>query len=142
MIEQVKKVTTFDSAGKENGWLLELSKDGNKTTSYLTAAFPGAFKGFHLHRIREANYIAIRGRVEVTTYARNSDNTAWEKTVTVLDAKTPQKFTIGINMPTGLKNIGDEEVWIVNNPNPAYDPTLKDEQVEYTEVELLANRVK
>ena len=29
-------------------------KDGDKTVVYLSAANPGAFKGYHLHRVRAA----------------------------------------------------------------------------------------
>jgi len=40
------------------------------------------------------------------------------------------------NVPTGLLNIGQEEAWMINYPDPAYDPELKDEQVDFTEEEL------
>ncbi len=46
-IVDAKKVTTYDHGQKENGFLIELYKDGDKTTAYLTAATPGAFKGYH-----------------------------------------------------------------------------------------------
>jgi len=60
----------------------------------------------------------------------------------VLDAATPQRLFIPANVATGLQNIGDEEAWLVNYPDPPYDPALKDEQVEYTEEELEAGVVK
>ena len=37
-LQPAKKVKTSDHQGKENGWLMELYKDGDKTTAYLTAA--------------------------------------------------------------------------------------------------------
>ena len=40
------------------------------------------------------------------------------------------------NVATGLENIGEDEGWLVNYPDPPYDPALKDEQVEYTLEEL------
>ena len=46
------------------------------------------------------------------------------------------------NVATGLENIGDEEAWLINYPDPPYDPDLKDEQVEYTQAELEAGVVK
>ena len=55
-IEPAKKVITYAHDGSENGWLIELWKDGPKTTAYLTAASPGSFKGYHLHRVRAARY--------------------------------------------------------------------------------------
>ena len=135
-IEDAKKVTTFDHAGAENGWLIELYKDGSKTTAYLTAASPGAFKGYHLHRVRAARYVCVRGRMRIILYV---DGKRQEH---VLDAAKPQRLFIPPNVATGLETIGDEEAWLVNYPDPLYDPELKDEQVEYTEAELEAGVVK
>ena len=141
MIDEVatapaKKVTTYDHAGNENGWLIELYKDGDKTTAYLTAAAPGAFKGYHLHRIRAARYVCVRGRMKIILYVNG------KRQEHVLDAATPQRLFIPPNVATGLQNIGDEEAWLVNYPDPPYDPSLKDEQVEYSEAELEAGVVK
>ena len=60
----------------------------------------------------------------------------------VLDAVSPQRLFIPPNVATGLQNIGDEEAWLVNYPDPPYDPSIKDEQVEYSEDELEAGVVK
>ena len=54
----------------------------------------------------------------------------------ILDAQNPQRLFIPKNVATGLLNIGEEEGWLINYPDPPYDPNLKDEQVEYTEEEL------
>jgi hypothetical protein len=43
---------------------------------------------------------------------------------------------------TGLENIGTEEAWLINYPDPPYDPSLKDEQVEYTKEELESGLIK
>ena len=135
-IAPAKKVTTYDHAGHENGWLVELYKDGDKTTAYLTAAAPGAFKGYHLHRIRAARYVCVRGRMKIILYVNG------ERQEHVLDGASPQRLFIPPNVATGLQNIGDGEAWLVNYPDPPYDPSLKDEQVEYSEAELEAGVVK
>ena len=144
-VESAKRVTTYDHAGNENGWLLELYKDGAKTTAYLTAASPGAFKGYHLHRVRAARYVCVRGRMRIILYVRGNDaagNAAWVREEHLLDAATPERLFIPKDVATGLENIGDEEGWLVNYPDPAYDPDLKDEQVEYSQAELEAGVVK
>jgi dTDP-4-dehydrorhamnose 3,5-epimerase-like enzyme len=138
--EPAKRVTTYDHAGNENGWLLELYKDGPKTTAYLTVAAPGAFKGYHLHRVRVARYVCLRGRMRIILYVRKGER--WAREEHILDAAQPSRLFIPINVATGLENIGDEEGWLVNYPDPPYDPDLKDEQVEYTQEELEANVVK
>lgn len=141
--EDAKKVTTFDHAKKENGFLIELYKDretNQKTEVYLTAALPGAFKGYHLHRVRAARYVALKGKMKITTYEHDGQN--WTGTETVLDAVRPQRMFIPKDVATGLENIGTEEAWLINYPDPAYDPSLVDEQVEYSKEELESGVVK
>ncbi|MBI5122298.1 WxcM-like domain-containing protein [Candidatus Roizmanbacteria bacterium] len=141
--EEAKKVTTRAHDGSENGFLIELFKNketGQKTEVYLTAALPGAFKGYHLHRVRAARYVALKGKMKITTYAHVDQK--WVKTETILDAVTPTRMFIPKDVATGLENIGTEEAWLVNYPDPAYDPALKDEQVEYTQEELEQGVVK
>lgn len=68
--EVAKRVTTKDLDGNENGFLIELfkSKDNTKTEVYLSAATPGAFKGYHLHRVRAARYMCVRGSMKIILY--------------------------------------------------------------------------
>jgi dTDP-4-dehydrorhamnose 3,5-epimerase-like enzyme len=137
-IEDAKKVTTYDHSKEENGFLIELYKDGDMTTAYLTAAKPGAFKGYHLHRVRAARYVCVRGKMKITLVRPGTV----EKEEFILDASKPQRLFIPKDIATGLENIGEEEAWLVNYPDPAYDPSLVDEQVEYTMDELQGGVVK
>ena len=83
--EPAKKVTTFDLAGSENGFLIEMFKspDGRKTEVYLSAANPGAFKGYHLHRVRAARYICLRGRMRIILYV--PDDSSGKRVVINMD---------------------------------------------------------
>ena len=139
-LESAKKVITHDHSQNKNGFLIELFKsyDGTKTEAYLTAAKPGAFKGYHLHRIRAARYVCVKGKMKITLYVPGT----MEKEEHILEAGNPQRLFIPKNVATGLENIGDEEAWLINYPDPAYDPSLSDEQVEYTEEELLQGIAK
>lgn len=139
-VEPAKYVPTKDHGGKENGFLIEMFKDGDKTVVYLSAATPGAFKGYHLHRVRAARYVCLRGRMRIILYQRTGDK--WVREEHTLDASEPKRLFIPKNVATGLENIGDEEGWLVNYPDPPYDPSLKDEQVEYTQEELEQGVVK
>lgn len=132
--EPAKKVQTKDAQGNPNGFLIELYKDGDKTVAYLTAAFPGAFKGYHLHRVRAARYCVIRGKMKISMYTYI--NGSWQKEEKILDASNPERLFIPKDVATGLENFGTDEAWLINFPDPAYDPNLKDEQVEYTLEEL------
>jgi dTDP-4-dehydrorhamnose 3,5-epimerase-like enzyme len=151
MIEEIdtqpaKYVLTKDHAGNENGFLIEMFKDdaGEKTEVYLSAAIPGAFKGYHLHRVRAARYVCLRGRMRIILYTQQPENgkVKWVRQEHILDAKEPSRLFIPKDVATGLENIGDEEGWLVNYPDPPYDPNLKDEQVEYTQEELEQGIVK
>lgn len=140
--EIAKKVTTYTTDREENGFLIELFKDketGQKTEVYLTAAKPGAFKGYHLHRVRAARYVAIKGKMKITLY-KPGDPSSYEEHI--LDSQNPIRLFIPKDIATGLENIGDEEAWLINYPDPAYDPSLTDEQVEYTKEELLQGIIK
>lgn len=139
-VQLAKKVKTFDHSGKENGWLMELYKDGEKTDAYLTAAFPGAFKGYHLHRVRAARYVAVKGKMKIICYEQTDGK--WVPTEFILSADNPQRLFIPKNIATGLENVGDEEAWLINYPDPAYDPSLKDEQVEYSKEDLEKGVIK
>jgi dTDP-4-dehydrorhamnose 3,5-epimerase-like enzyme len=142
--EPAKKVTTRDHSGAENGFLIELFKDGEKTVAYLTAASPGAFKGYHLHRVRAARYVCVRGKMRIILYTSSDEHgdATWRREEHILDAAEPTRLFIPKNVATGLENIGDEEAWLVNYPDPPYDPSLTDEQVEYTLEELEQGVVK
>ena len=126
--DSAKKVPTYDLSGRENGWLMELFKEGDKTIAYLSVAFPGAFKGYHLHKVRAARYVCLRGSMKIILYIKG---------IREEYVLTPgKKLTIPKDIPTGLQNIGDEEGWFINYPDPPYDPSLEDEQVDYTQEEL------
>lgn len=142
--ELAKKVITKDHSGKDNGFLIELFKNEDKTEVYISAAIPGAFKGYHLHRVRAARYVCLKGKMRIILYVpfEKDDKTQWVREEHLLDASEPKRLFIPKNVATGLENIGSEEGWLVNYPNPAYDPTLKDEQVEYTQEELEQGVVK
>lgn len=138
--EDAKKVLTKDVNGDENGFLVEMFKNGDMTEVYLSAAKPGAFKGYHLHRVREARYVCVRGKMRIITY--EYENGKWNRSEHILEAENPQRLFIPKNVATGLENIADEESWLINYPNPPYDPSLVDEQVEYTQEELEKGVVK
>jgi len=127
--EIAKKVTTFDLQGNENGFLIELFKDGDKTTAYLTCAKPGAFKGYHLHHVRAARYVCVKGKMKIIVYIEG------RREEYILDGSSPSRLFIPKNVPTGLENIGAEDAWLINYPDPPYDPSLVDEQIDFTQEE-------
>lgn len=128
--ETAKKVKTVDLSGNDNGFLIELFKDGEKTSAYLTCAKPGTFKGYHLHRIRAARYVCVKGTMKIILYVNG------KREEHIMSSDNLMRLYIPANIPTGLENIGTEDGWLINYPDPAYDPALKDEQVDFTQEEL------
>lgn len=131
MLEQIrrepcKKVITKDGQGNPNGFLIELYKDGDKTVAYLTAAYPKAFKGYHLHSVRSSHYVCLKGAMKITVVEGT------KKVEHILRGDQPERLFLPTNAWIGLENIGDEEAWLINYPNPAYDPNLKGEQQDRT----------
>lgn len=140
IIEDAKVVTTYDHEGNVNGSLKELYKDGDKTVVYMTSVTPGGRKGYHLHRVRAARYFPVKGKVKIVLWRPGTPIA--EKEEHILDATSPQRLFIPKDVATLLVNEGDEEAFFINFPDPAYDPHLLDEQVEYTEEELAQGIVK
>ena len=140
-LEEAKKVKTVSNEGDDNGFLIELfkSKDNTKTEVYLSATKPGMFKGYHLHRVRAARYVCLKGKMKIILYKPGEPGSREEH---ILEVGKTQRLFIPKDIATGLLNIGDEEAWLVNYPDPPYDPELKDEQVEYSEEELEKGVVK
>lgn len=129
--ETAKKVKTFDYVTKEeNGFLIELFKDGKKTSAYLSCAKPRGFKGYHLHRVRAARYVCLKGKMKIILYVQG------KREEYILTADNLKRLYIPPMTPTALQNIGTEDGWLVNYPDPAYDPDLENEQIDFTQEEL------
>ena len=129
--ETAKKATTYDVETKEeNGYLIELFKDGKKTVAYLSGAKPKAFKGYHLHKVRAARYICLKGKMKIILYING------KKEEHVLTPDNLKRLYIPPMTPTALQNVGNEDGWLINYPDPPYDPDLKGEQVDFTQEEL------
>lgn len=130
MVSQCKRVTTYGLDGKENGYLVELAKDGAKTTAYLTVAYPGSFKGYHMHLRRTGNFVVMRGKVKITIVRGK------QKEEFVLDESNPRRITVPVMAYAGIENVGDSDAWMLNFPQPAYDPDDKGEQQEMSSEEM------
>lgn len=139
-LDPCKRVITKNLNNQSNGTLTEVYKDGEKTLVYMTSVKSGFSKGYHLHRIRAARYFPILGKVKIVLWIPGHPES--EKEEYILDSANPQTLYIPKNVATLLLNEGDFEAFFINFPDPAYDPKLKDEQVEYTEEELYSGIVK
>lgn len=134
--EECKKVPTRDLQGNENGFLQEMFIADGKTLGYLSCAKPGAFKGYHLHKVRGARYVCVKGEMKIILYVNG------KREEHILSVTNRKRLYIPSNVPTGLENAGKEDAWLINLPDPPYDPSLKGEQVDYTLEEVEKNFIK
>ncbi|OGK14013.1 hypothetical protein A2859_00290, partial [Candidatus Roizmanbacteria bacterium RIFCSPHIGHO2_01_FULL_37_16b] len=103
---------------------------GVKTIAYLSCAKPGGFKGYHLHKVRAARYICLKGKMKIILYIDG------KREEHVLTPDNLTRLYIPPMTPTALENVGNEDGWLINYPDPPYDPELKGEQVDFTQKEL------
>ena len=66
-LSPAREIKTYKD-GIENGSVIELLKDGDKTSIYITTVKPGAFKGYHIHNRQIHRFSCIRGSLEVFVY--------------------------------------------------------------------------
>jgi dTDP-4-dehydrorhamnose 3,5-epimerase-like enzyme len=134
--EICKHVPTNDLNGNENGFLQEMFVGDGKTLAYLSCAKPGAFKGYHLHKVRGARYVCVKGEMKIILYVNG------KREEHILSVENKKRLYIPPNVPTGLENTSTEDAWLINLPDPPYDPELKGEQVDYTLEEVEKEFVK
>ena len=76
--------------------------------------------------------MCLRGKVKITIVEGE------QKVEHILSAENPERLLMPTNVYIGIENIGTEDVWLINFPHPAYDPTLKGEQEDKTPAEIEA----
>lgn len=127
-IKPCKKVETFDSNKKPNGWLLEIISGRDGFTKnlrgqvYLTVAAPGQFKGYHLHAAADYFVTCIKGKIRQIIYTASDRRREIE--MGAGDFKTvflPKGF------PHALENIGREEAYVIIYRYPSWSPDFKEE---------------
>lgn len=125
-----KKFVTYNHAQQSTGYLVPLYNihDGffvpgqEPQQVYLTVVSPGCIKGPHLHFIRTGCFTCIKGNVRI---------------VVKIDGKFQEYFSgdnheyrsviVPTGVPAALQNLGDEDAYVLNMPNPAWTPSMNDE---------------
>lgn len=125
-----KKIVTKNEHGDTNGYLVPLYnvhdgffKQGDEPQQvYLTVVSPHCTKGPHLHFIRTGFFTCIRGNICVITKENNqySEYFSGEKYGYV-------SIEIPKGVPALIKNLGDDDAFILNMPCPAWTPSMNDE---------------
>jgi dTDP-4-dehydrorhamnose 3,5-epimerase-like enzyme len=83
-----------------------------------------------MHLRRTGNFIVLRGKVKIILVEGK------QKREIVLDEADPQRITVPTMTYIGIQNVGDTEAWMLNFPQPAYDPSDEGEQQEMSQEDM------
>lgn len=125
-----KKFVTKDHQDQANGFLVPIynihdgffSPGKEPQQVYLTVIGPHQVKGPHLHFIRTGCFTCIKGNARFVL-----------KTVAgyqVFYSGEDHEFRsviVPTGVPAALQNLGDEDAYVLNMPNPAWMPAMNDE---------------
>ena len=124
------KFITKDSNGHENGFLVpiynvhdgffEAGKEPQQV--YLTVIAPRQIKGPHLHFIRTGCFTCIKGNARFILKTEHG-----YEVVLSGEAHEYRTVIVPTGVPAALQNLGDEDAYVLNMPNPAWTPTMHDE---------------
>jgi len=110
----------------ERGRLMELYSEGSDlfvgfAHSYLTTAYPGVVKAWHLHREQIDNMAAVHGMVKLVLFDGRPDSPTHGR---INELFIGQHNTMLVQIPCGVfhgfKAIGGAEAMVINFPSRAY----------------------
>lgn len=125
-----KKFVTKDHDNQPNGFLVPIynihdnffSPGKEPQQVYLTVIEPGKIKGPHLHFIRTGCFTCIKGNARFVLKASNGYQVFFSG-----EAHEYRSVIVPTGTPAALQNIGEEDAYVLNMPNPAWTPTMNDE---------------
>ena len=95
--------------------------------AYMFTIRPGMTKGWGLHKIHEDRYFVVRGEMELIMYDPRPESTTFGKVSKVyLSAARPRLLNVPRNVWHADRNIGTEDVMVVNFPTIQYDHSNPD----------------
>ena len=132
MIEGVK-VKRLRVIPDERGRLMEILRADDEMFGkfgqvYMTTAYPGVVKAWHLHKKQDDNMTVIRGMMKIVLYdGRDGSPTKG----TVMEFFAGENNPILVHIPKGvmhgLKCVSEYEAIVVNIPTELYDYKEPDE---------------
>ena len=121
---------TKDHGGQPNGFLVTLYNvhDGffppgkEPQQVYLTVIAPRQIKGPHLHFIRTGCFTCIKGNARFVLKLPEGYQVFYSG-----EDHEYRSIIVPTGVPAALQNVGDEDAYVLNMPNPAWTPTMNDE---------------
>jgi mannose-6-phosphate isomerase-like protein (cupin superfamily) len=121
------KIDPFDSTGKPNGclvpiWNVNERPELRPDQVYLTVIAPRCRKGPHLHKVRRGCFAVLNGAVVV--WIRRIDGTYYQ-------ADGGDLIIVHPGEACALYNFGDEPLFVLNMPSPAWSKDNPDDWPVY-----------
>jgi len=124
------KIVTKGADGTPNGFLVPIYNINDKFFApgkepqqvYLTVLAPNQKKGPHLHLIRTGFFTCIKGNVRIILRVGKAYQTHMSG-----ENHEYRSVEVPTGVPALLENIGPEDAYVLNMPNPAWTPSMNDE---------------
>ena len=138
-IKECNVVTTLDSSGKENGYLIDIlnkhdnimeSREGEKFQQfYMSTVFEHMFKGFHIHPTKTDTIHCVHGNIVLAIYPElilkedslNADIDKEKIMYFELGKKNPRTISFPSKYPHGFFGLDDLSI-VINYRIPAWTP--------------------
>ncbi len=117
----------------ERGWLMEILRNDDDIYQefgqvYMTTAYPGVTKAWHMHKKQTDNFTCIHGIMKVALYdAREDSPTYGELNEFFVGDKNPLLISVPPFVYHGFKGIGTEVAYFVSAPTLPYNYDEPDE---------------
>ena len=109
--------------------------------SYMFTIRPGLIKGWGLHKLHEDRYFVIKGELELVMYDPRPDSPTCGKVSKVyLSAARPRLINVPCHVWHADRNIGTEDVVVVNFPTIQYDHASPDKYRLPLDTDLIPHR--
>lgn len=120
-------------AADERGWLMEILRSDDRIFNkfgqvYITTAYPGVVKGWHLHKIQTDNFTCIHGMMKVVLYDTRKDSPTFGNLMELfIGEKNPMLVSVPPFVYHGFKCIGAETAYFLSVPTEPYNYSTPDE---------------
>ncbi len=96
--------------------------------AYITIAFPGVVKAWHMHKIQTDNMVCIYGNAKLVLCDNRETSSTYKKVTEIFfGEKNPLLVNIPPNIWHGFKAIGGRKIIVLNCPTELYNYENPDE---------------
>jgi len=90
---------------------------------YFSAIYPGAIKGWHVHRKMELNYAVVSGNIKLVLYDARKDSSTYGEIQEIFMGEDNYVLAkIPVEVVNGFKAIGNSKAIVANCSTIPHDP--------------------